>query len=629
MALGTSWTQIASKGFTYLGYSGTAYVYAKLNRQDIAGNKSYVDLQLRINHSVWVQSYNTDFYLTGYGWLGYDYRSYDAGTTTIMSSQITVNHNADGTGSFTATGGYEYKGIGVDATQFTSSSQSLPTIPRASVPSINTYPTNTPKFTLGDTITIHMNRKSSSFKHTVLFKYGSTSVQVGGTRAVENNIQFDTSTVRDAILALIPNASSYAGTIQVTTFNGTTQIGSAQSIPYTAMVPSSYAPDVTGYTSVETATALNGKGIAGDEVVRFLSKKQISVTVTPKAGASINKVEVVNGNKSIQLTLSNGVYTGIMESPPSATFVVKATDSRGLQATITSAGAFREYEYPTIQNKNLFRDSATANTGVLSGDGTFWNGTAGSTTNVVTIQYKLNTASSYSTSAGTRSGNTWNINQAMTGLIYTDSFSCEILVTDSFGQTTTVTVNLPPSNPVMQIGDDTVQVNDYLLAKEDVGIGTGGAGNITVKLSEVASNLSSAESTITSLTTLTTMRNYTWSGSFGEGGSVTKNFRVDGKGFVAFNIYATSAANQDDTGQITTWIDWTNSSNSTVRGLAWDGNRIGVSASFRNSSNSASQLYFDGGTTNNRLKFYASNTKAGTTTWRINMTAIGCTVTAL
>lgn len=128
MALGTSWTQIASDSFTYLGYSGTAYVYAKLNRQDTANRKSYVDLELRINHSVWVQSYDTDFYLSGSGWLGYAYREYSAGTTTIMSSQITVTHNSNGVGSFTATGGYEYKGIGVSATQFTSSSQSLPNI---------------------------------------------------------------------------------------------------------------------------------------------------------------------------------------------------------------------------------------------------------------------------------------------------------------------------------------------------------------------------------------------------------------------------------------------------------------------------------------------------------------------
>lgn len=130
MALGKNWTQIKSEDFTYQGWDGTAYVYAKLNSQSIAKNESYVDLELRIWHSVWVKSYDTDFYLTGYGWLGYAYREYDAGTTTIMSSQITVSHAANGTGSFKATGGYEYKGIGVSAETFESSSQTLPTIPR-------------------------------------------------------------------------------------------------------------------------------------------------------------------------------------------------------------------------------------------------------------------------------------------------------------------------------------------------------------------------------------------------------------------------------------------------------------------------------------------------------------------
>lgn len=484
MALGTSWTQIGSQSFSVLGYDHTAYIYAKLNRQDVAANKSYVDLELRINYSVWLKCYNTDFYISGNGWIGYAYREWNAGTYTIASGQITVSHNDDGTGSFSATGGYEYGGAGVGATTFNSSSVSLPTIPRASVPSINTWPTSSPNFTLGDTITIHMNRKSSSFKHTVVFKYGSTSVTVGTAKGVENNVTFDTSTVMNAILALIPNASSYSGTIEVTTYNGNTQIGSTKSIPYKASVPSSYAPTVSGYTIAESAAALSGKGVAANEVVRFLSKKTISVTVTAKSGASVSKVVCSNGNKSVNMTLSSGKYTCTMEAPPSGTFTITATDSRGLQTVITQTGTFKEYEYPTIQASNLARANATANTGTLTANGTFWNGTAGSTTNAVTIQYKLNTASSYSTSTGTRSGNAWNINQAMTGLIYTNSYSCEIKATDSFGQTTTVTVNLPPSSAVMQLGDDTVQVNNYLLAKTDVGIGTGGA--VTTKLSEVA-----------------------------------------------------------------------------------------------------------------------------------------------
>lgn len=618
MALGTSWTQIASKSFTYLGYSGTAYVYAKLNRQDVAANKSYVDLELRINHSVWVQSYNTDFYLSGEGWLGYDYRSYDAGTTTIMSSQITVNHNSDGTGSFTATGGYEYKGIGVDATQFTSSSQTLPTIARASTPSINTYPTSTPAFTLGDTITIHMNRKSSSFKHTVLFKYGTTSVTVGTAKAVENNVQFDTSTVMAAILALIPNASSYSGTIEVTTFNGNTQIGSAKSIPYTANVPDSYAPTVSGYSITESATALSGKGIAGSEVVRFLSKKTISVTVTPKSGATVSSVVCTNGGKSVEMTLSSGSYTCVMEAPPSGTFVITATDSRGLQTSITQTGTFREYEYPTIQASNLVRSSATSNTGTLTANGTFWNGTAGSTSNAVTIQYKLSSASSFSTSAGTRSGNTWNINQSMTGLIYTNSYSCIIRATDSFGQTTEVTVNLPKSTPVMQLGDDTVQINDYLLAKTDIGIGTGGA--ITTKLSDVASDVSD-------ILSLLNFNNISQTGTF-TNSNATKTYKVEGKGFVICNVWA-RASNANDTGSVEAWVKLLNSSNSLIANLAYSGNRLASAGAFQFGANAAAAYYFDGVSVNNRLQFYVACSKNNTTNWKITMLAIGCTVTAV
>lgn len=502
MALSTSWEVIAQRDFTINGYSYSAKVYARLypsNPQDIAANKSYVDLELDIYCSAWTKSHNTDFYLTNVGWIGYAYREWSTGETWVAAStRITVDHNDDGTGSFVATGGYEFLGLGVEATTFDSPSIALPTIARASTPSINTPVTSVSSFTLGEEILIYTNRKSTSFTHTVVFKYGTNSVTVGTAKAVTDSITFDTSTVMNAILALIPDASSYSGTVEVTTFNGNTQIGTVKSVSYTANVPSSYAPTISGYTIAESASALTDKGIAGSEVVRFLSKKTISVTVTPKSGASISSVVCSNGNKSVNMTLSSGKYTCTMEAPPSGTFTITATDSRGLQTVITQTGTFKEYEYPTIQASNLVRANATANTGTLTANGTFWNGTAGSTANAVTIQYKLNTASSYSTSTGTRSGNTWNISQAMTGLIYTNSYSCEIKATDSFGQTTTVTVNLPPSNPVVQIGDNTVQVNSYLLVKNDIGIGTG--DSITTKLSDVVTLVNQLDTDVSNLT---------------------------------------------------------------------------------------------------------------------------------
>lgn len=495
MALSTSWEVIARKDFTINGYDYNAKVWARLNPnnpQSITNNESYVDLELDLYCSVWTRYYNTDFYLTGTGWIGYAYREWSDGETwAAASSTITVKHSDDGTGSFTATGGYEFGGAGIEATTFTSGNIALPTIARASIPSINNYPTSNPTFNLGDEITIHMNRKSTSFTHTVIFKYGTKTKRIGDEKGVINNVTFQTSSVASDILALIPNAGSYSGTIEVTTYNGDTQIGSTQSIPYTAVVPNTYAPVIseTDYVINETATALEGKGVAGDQVVRFLSKKSISIKVTAGTGTTISKVVCSNGDKSVQMTLSSGKYTCVMNAPPSKTFVITATDARGLQSTLTKAGSIKLYEYPTIQASSLARASATANTGTLTANGTFWNGKAGTTTNAATIDFKLNTASQYTVSTGTRDGANWSISQAMTGLVYTNSYSCVIRVTDSFDQHASVTVHLPPSSPVVQIGDNTVQVNDYILAKTNIGIGTG--GNISTTLTGVENYMKS------------------------------------------------------------------------------------------------------------------------------------------
>jgi len=397
MALGTSWTQIASDGFTYLGYSGTAYVYAKLNRQDVANNKSYVDLQLRINHSVWVQSYDTDFYLSGYGWLGYAYRSFDAGTTTIMSSQITINHNANGTGSFTATGGYEYKGIGISATQFTSSSQSLPTIPRASVPSINTYPNNSPNFTLGDTITIHMNRKSTSFTHTVKFKYGNTSVTVG--TGITNNVQFDTSTVENAILALIPTSQSYSNVVEVTTYNGSTVIGT-KTCSYTAKINTAVEHPVVGTITISDINARTS-AVTQDDSIYIANISTLEATI-PFAVAGthtvLSEATVTCGNVTQDFVLSGTTdsITFTFDKVNVSSLTVTAKDGRGTTVTSTKTWTLIQYQ-PVTAVATVGRPSATGSVGVGQLTGMAYGGNFGATQNSlnITIDFKKHDDTDY------------------------------------------------------------------------------------------------------------------------------------------------------------------------------------------------------------------------------------------
>ena len=401
MALGTSWTQIASDGFTYLGYSGTAYVYAKLNRQDIANNKSYVDLELRIYHSVWVQSYDTDFYLSGYGWLGYAYRSFDAGTTTIMSSQITVNHNADGTGSFTATGGYEYKGIGVSATQFTSSSQSLPTIARASKPTASPNP-----LTIGSsgaTLTVTTNRKASSFMHTVKVQCGSWS-WTSSARAVGASVNV---TVPYTVIAQFSATSKTAtATVTCTTFSGTTQIGSAQTCSVTFQINTSVDHPNIGTVTLSEGNARVASIVAtANTFVQGISTLEVSAPITVSGDyTELAKVTVANGadNKTYTLSGTSGTLNYSCANNRTTWLTITAYDKRGTTAVSKPSWTLLSYA-PITLTASVGRVSATGSTATGQISGVAYGGDYGQSTNSLTVTYrwKLHDSATWTTGSQT------------------------------------------------------------------------------------------------------------------------------------------------------------------------------------------------------------------------------------
>ena len=389
MALGTSWTQIASKDFTYLGYDGTAYVYAKLqnNGQSVANNTSKVDLELRVWHSVWVQSYDTDFYLSGYGWLGYAYRSFDSGTTTIMSSTVTVNHNADGTGTLSATGGYEYKGIGVDATQF-SGSIALPTIPRASAPTATPNP-----LTIGSsgaTLTVNTNRKSSSFTHTIKVQCGSWS-WTSSARAVGASVNV---TVPYSVIAQFSATSKTAtATVTCTTFNGTTQIASAKTCSVTFQVSSSVDHANVGTITVEDTNSRTS-AITQDDSIYIANISTLEATIPLTVSGSYTELAsatVTCGNKSQSYTLSgtSQTITFTFDKVTASSLSVTVKDKRGNSVTSTKTWTLIAYQ-PVTAVATVGRPSATGSVGVGQLTGMAYGGNFGATQNSlsITIDFK-------------------------------------------------------------------------------------------------------------------------------------------------------------------------------------------------------------------------------------------------
>ena len=554
---------------------------------------------------------------------------------TVSGTTSAITHNNDGSKTVECyakidAGNDPYGGGFVwDTTTGSKKSLTLTTIARASTPSINEWPLSSNTFVLDDTITIHMNRASSSFTHDVVFYYGngnnrSTTVATG----VTNNCTFDTSTISAQFLADNPSKSRLTGKIKVTTKNGSTTIGSKE-ITYTATIPDTYAPTLSNPDIHETE--LQTYGIADSVIVRYLSKKTVSIQATPKSYATISSVVAKSGTQSVPLILSNDTWTGTISNISTDSLELVATDSRGKTATHTFTGlTFVPYSYPTIINTtSLERTNASTGESEVHVDGTYWQGNAGNVTNKVRVKYKINTWNAYrildfNDQAIVYSGSSYQLEETVTDPNGTQynldpllAFSVDISVEDKFGQTVSLTLQLPSAHNALWVGKHTVRAHEYLIADTDVWLNDG------------ATKLSSVASTVSSHSTQLTMRNYSWNGTFGESGSIDKKYQISGKGIVIFNIWAASGANQDDTGQIESWVELLNTSNASQGTLAWDGNRISVSASFRNATNSAGQWYYDGSSTSRRLGFHAKNTKMGTTSWCIRITTIGCTIAAV
>lgn len=163
--------------------------------------------------------------------------------------------------------------------------------------------------------------------------------------------------------------------------------------------------------------------------------------------------------------------------------------------------------------------------------------------------------------------------------------------------------------------------NLYVYAEDTAGSNANVVDNYYSK-SEVDAAIASAVDEIL------TGHNYSWTGTWSNSSSVTKNFQITGKGFVICNIWA-RASNANDTGSIEAWVKLLNSSNSLIANLAYSGNRLASANAFQMGANAASSYYYDGVSVNNRLQFYASCSKNNTTNWKITITTIGCTLTEL
>lgn len=396
------------------------HVYADETQVDIANNRSYVSTELWILGSSYSAS-NVDCNVTGGG--GYTNSHLTAnGWVKLVSGGFWVNHNADGTGSATV-GSYYSSGYGsMPYGEFT---LTLSTIPRASQPSINTWPNNSPNITAGVECTIHMN-KHANFTHTVKYSFGNKTGTIA--TGVVDNCKWTPPT---SLLDQISTATVGYGGISVETYSGSTKIGDTKTCNFNLHVPSDANPTVGTISLTEQHAGVKAKN--GNVTVQQISRKLVSVPVTAKYSTGIKSV-VCDG---VTLTNNNGTYTGYVSNKSNGTYTVTVTDNRGLQSTGTVKQTYYAYSKPYV-TATLKRESETSQKGTVSASGTY----STILNNTVSMSIKRNDASSATSVTPTLSSGNISFSKAYTDLYYTLSFSIAVTVTDSFGESMSATAYL-------------------------------------------------------------------------------------------------------------------------------------------------------------------------------------------
>lgn len=319
---------------------------------DVAGNLSPV--------TVSVKFYRTNTGHTTYGtgtvYCKINGTTYSAAVTpsqkitnsgiVLFTKTLNISHDDDGGKTLPVTAWISLN------TPLTSNEQGfdveLTTIARASQPSCITWPEHTQNVgNFGDTISIHMNRKSSDFEHAVYYSFGSVSwawIASGVTTGL-------TWTIPTSLMDQLPSTTKGSGTIHVETYHNGKHIGT-KSCGFTANVPASVKPTC----SIQVLDATDIKDTYGN-LVKGHSKLRVKTTGGPAYSSPIAAYAVTaNG---VNYTDAD-ITTGPLTAAGTTTITATVTDKRGRKSAVAEASFdVLDYNQPFISALSVHRCDAS------------------------------------------------------------------------------------------------------------------------------------------------------------------------------------------------------------------------------------------------------------------------------
>lgn len=339
----------------------------------------------QINYSITIGSHTKTGTITSFD--GYS-------TVTLATGTFEETHDSNGAKninvSFSVDDNYNASYTTGDAS--ISSSMPLTTIARATAcPNLS-----------GDiesTYNVALNPADSSFTHSLKVSFGSISQYINASGNLQsseykfsnNNINF---TIPSSFYQQFSGKSG-TGTLTLTTYSGSTNIGSKTGTLIANCLESRCRPSISG-TAVDvnsTTIALTG---SSSKIIKGFSN--VKLTLTLKASTSNGDTKSTISSRSVDGTSFSGTEV-TLSKVSKKDFNVTVTNSRGFSTTTTiSASSLVNYFSPNM-NANFYRVDQTSSNVKLTYSGSFFNQSFGSVANTLTLKWywRKSTSSSWTT----------------------------------------------------------------------------------------------------------------------------------------------------------------------------------------------------------------------------------------
>lgn len=338
----------SAKNETTCGYNGHYHLYMaiKVNSQNASTNQSNVTVTMYAqSDSSSYGAYNLDasgnsVKMTVNGsqviskTMAMDFRN--RATVNLGSWTGNISHGADGKKTLSCSGSFSISGSSYLSNGSISCSIVLDQIPRATKPTLSAS-----TVALSSAVTIGIAPAVSSWTHNLYYRVGTGSWTRFAT-GVKANYAW---TLPLAIADNFPSATIGTITIGVNTYNGSTLIGSTQTINLNITIPASVVPSVSSVSVSEREQPIQ---LFGAGYIQGKSRFLVNSSASGAYGSWITGYRFDVGSQSYTNTSNSYEMQETVRDSGTVTIKVTVTDSRGRTASRSITVSVLPYSVPQI-----------------------------------------------------------------------------------------------------------------------------------------------------------------------------------------------------------------------------------------------------------------------------------------